>query len=90
VQSAGKNDDYGAFADCDALLVLAGDPAPEDEPIKKGVAFQVRQPFCEACVAAWLTFVDDSNGCSALNSPRHSSSSRRTRSIFYARLRKVH
>jgi hypothetical protein len=41
VQSAGKNDDYATVADCDALLILAGDPAAEDEVPKKSTAFQV-------------------------------------------------
>ncbi|KAI0273829.1 FACT complex subunit SPT16 [Gloeopeniophorella convolvens] len=33
---AGKNDDYGAIADVDAIFLAAG----EDEPIRKGTAFQ--------------------------------------------------
>ncbi|KAI0340514.1 FACT complex subunit SPT16 [Trametopsis cervina] len=38
--NAGKNDDYGSVADADALLLVAGDPAGEDEPTRKGTAFQ--------------------------------------------------
>ncbi len=40
-QNAQKSDDYGSIADADALLLIAGDPAAEDEPIRKGTAFQV-------------------------------------------------
>ncbi|KAI0086290.1 FACT complex subunit SPT16 [Irpex rosettiformis] len=38
--NAGKNDEYGAIADADALLLIAGDPAGEEEPTRKGTAFQ--------------------------------------------------
>ncbi|EKM55643.1 uncharacterized protein PHACADRAFT_173804 [Phanerochaete carnosa HHB-10118-sp] len=38
--NAGKNDDFSSVADADALLLLAGDPANEDEPTRKGTAFQ--------------------------------------------------
>ncbi|KAI0646896.1 FACT complex subunit SPT16 [Trametes meyenii] len=38
--SAQKEDDYGSIADADAFLLIAGDPAGEDEPIRKGTAFQ--------------------------------------------------
>ncbi|KII88934.1 hypothetical protein PLICRDRAFT_175186 [Plicaturopsis crispa FD-325 SS-3] len=38
--NASKNDDYGAIADADSLFLAAGDPAGEDEPIRKGTAFQ--------------------------------------------------
>ncbi|THH01723.1 hypothetical protein EW026_g1029 [Hermanssonia centrifuga] len=38
--NAGKNDDYSSIADVDALLLPAGDPAGEDEPMRKGTAFQ--------------------------------------------------
>ncbi|KAA1474845.1 FACT complex subunit SPT16 [Dentipellis sp. KUC8613] len=37
---AGKNDDYSSIADVDAIYLAAGDPSGEDEPIRKGVAFQ--------------------------------------------------
>ena len=40
-QNAQKDDDYSTVADADALLLTAGDPALEDEPIRKGTAFQV-------------------------------------------------
>ncbi|KAK7043799.1 FACT complex subunit spt16 [Paramarasmius palmivorus] len=37
-----KNDeDYSSIADVDALLLLAGDPAGEDEPMKKGTSMQI-------------------------------------------------
>ncbi|KAF9792417.1 FACT complex subunit SPT16 [Thelephora terrestris] len=39
-KSGSKDEDFGSVADCDALLLLAGDPASEEEPTKKGVAFQ--------------------------------------------------
>ncbi|KIP09266.1 hypothetical protein PHLGIDRAFT_103069 [Phlebiopsis gigantea 11061_1 CR5-6] len=38
--NAGKNDDFSSIADANALLLLAGDPAGEDEPTRKGTAFQ--------------------------------------------------
>ncbi|EPQ58254.1 SPT16-domain-containing protein [Gloeophyllum trabeum ATCC 11539] len=38
--NASANDDYGSLASTDALLFAAGDPAGEDEPIRKGTAFQ--------------------------------------------------
>ncbi|KAF5391933.1 hypothetical protein D9757_001726 [Collybiopsis confluens] len=38
--SAHSNDDYGSIANADALLLLAGDPAGEDEPMKRGTCFQ--------------------------------------------------
>ncbi|KIK92016.1 hypothetical protein PAXRUDRAFT_830348 [Paxillus rubicundulus Ve08.2h10] len=37
---ASHNDDFGSIADSDALLLLSGDPAGEDEPVRKGTAFQ--------------------------------------------------
>ncbi|EKM82850.1 hypothetical protein AGABI1DRAFT_53374 [Agaricus bisporus var. burnettii JB137-S8] len=38
--NATKNDDYASIADADGLIVLAGDPAPEDEPMRKGTCLQ--------------------------------------------------
>ncbi|TBU47950.1 FACT complex subunit SPT16, partial [Dichomitus squalens] len=38
--NAGKDEDYASIAGADALLLAAGDPAGEDEPIRKGTAFQ--------------------------------------------------
>ncbi|KAG6379251.1 FACT complex subunit SPT16 [Boletus reticuloceps] len=38
--NATVNDDMGSIANADALLLLSGDPAAEDEPIRKGTAFQ--------------------------------------------------
>ena len=46
VQSASQNDDYSSIADVDALLLLAGDPGAEDEPVRKGTSFQVRALHC--------------------------------------------
>jgi hypothetical protein len=40
-QSASENEDYASIADAGALFVSAGDPAGEDDPIRKGTAFQV-------------------------------------------------
>lgn len=40
IQRAGKNDDYSAIADADAIFLAAG----EDEPVRKGTAFQVLCP----------------------------------------------
>lgn len=33
----------GTVANAEALLLLSGDPAAEDEPIRRGTAFQVSQ-----------------------------------------------
>ncbi|KIK06643.1 hypothetical protein K443DRAFT_674303 [Laccaria amethystina LaAM-08-1] len=38
--NANKNDEYSSIADVDALLLVAGDPAAEDEPIRKGTCLQ--------------------------------------------------
>jgi hypothetical protein len=43
-QAAQQNDEYSSIAEADALLLLAGDPAGEDEPVRKGTSFQVRVP----------------------------------------------
>lgn len=42
-QNASLNDDMGSVANAEALLLLSGDPAAEDEPVRKGTAFQVSQ-----------------------------------------------
>ncbi|KAJ7197220.1 FACT complex subunit SPT16 [Mycena pura] len=42
-RDAAQNEDYSSVADTDALLLVAGDPAPEDEPTRKGT-----------CVQQWL------------------------------------
>ncbi|KAF7322686.1 FACT complex subunit SPT16 [Mycena chlorophos] len=39
-RDAAQNTDYASIADTDALLLIAGDPAPEDEPARKGTAIQ--------------------------------------------------
>ncbi|KIK63712.1 hypothetical protein GYMLUDRAFT_162320 [Collybiopsis luxurians FD-317 M1] len=39
-KNASSSNDYSSIADTDALLLLAGDPAGEDEPMKKGTCFQ--------------------------------------------------
>ncbi|KAI0928386.1 hypothetical protein AcW1_005644 [Taiwanofungus camphoratus] len=39
-KDASNNNDYSSIADVDALFLSAGDPAREDEPIRKGTAFQ--------------------------------------------------
>ncbi|KAJ3824085.1 FACT complex subunit SPT16 [Lentinula raphanica] len=39
-ESASSDEDYASIADAEALLLLAGDPAGEDEPMKKGTCFQ--------------------------------------------------
>ncbi|KAI9064261.1 FACT complex subunit SPT16 [Trametes sanguinea] len=38
--NAQKDDDYSSISEVDALLLLSGDHAAEDEPIRKGTAFQ--------------------------------------------------
>ena len=40
-QNASKNDDYASISDADAVLLVAGDPAAEDEAMRKGTCFQV-------------------------------------------------
>ncbi|KAF9072976.1 FACT complex subunit SPT16 [Rhodocollybia butyracea] len=39
-ENASSNEDYSSISDADALLLLAGDPADEDAPMKKGTGFQ--------------------------------------------------
>ncbi|KAJ8589733.1 FACT complex subunit SPT16 [Rhizopogon salebrosus TDB-379] len=39
-KNASQNDEYGSIADAEALLLHCGDPAGEDEPVRKGTAFQ--------------------------------------------------
>ncbi|THH10989.1 hypothetical protein EW146_g8192 [Bondarzewia mesenterica] len=39
---AAKSDEYATLTDVDAILLAAGDPSGEDEPIRKGTAFQRR------------------------------------------------
>ncbi|EAU88389.2 FACT complex subunit SPT16 [Coprinopsis cinerea okayama7 len=38
--SASQNEEYSSIADVDGLFLLAGDPASEDEPTRKGTCFQ--------------------------------------------------
>ncbi|KAF8550745.1 hypothetical protein OG21DRAFT_1524929 [Imleria badia] len=38
--NASVNDGVGSIANADALLLLSGDPAAEDKPVRKGTAFQ--------------------------------------------------
>lgn len=39
----------GSVANADALLLLSGDPAAEDEPVRKGTAFQVSRTRVRLC-----------------------------------------
>lgn len=55
-QNAAQDDDYSSIADVDALFLAAGDPAGEDEPMRKGTAFQV-------CLSLWSAII---NGQSVL------------------------
>jgi len=50
IQDAADDEDYESIKDNDALFVLAGDPAGEDEPMRKGTSFQVRLSyyFCQS------------------------------------------
>ncbi|KAK1232500.1 FACT complex subunit spt16 [Marasmius sp. AFHP31] len=41
--SAKNDEDYSSIADVEALLLLAGDPAGEDEPMRKGTSMQLRK-----------------------------------------------
>ena len=45
-QNASVNDDLGSIANAEALLLLSGDPASEDDPVRKGTAFQVSRTCC--------------------------------------------
>ncbi|KAF8201718.1 FACT complex subunit SPT16 [Pholiota molesta] len=38
--NAKQNEDYESIADADALLLVAGDPTSDDEPMRKGSCFQ--------------------------------------------------
>ncbi|KAJ3572801.1 hypothetical protein NP233_g2845 [Leucocoprinus birnbaumii] len=38
--NASKNDDYASISDADGLLIVAGDPAAEDEAMRKGTCLQ--------------------------------------------------
>jgi hypothetical protein len=85
-KSGSKDEDFSSVADCDALLLLAGDPAGEEEPTKKGVAFQVRPPI------SWRTSITKDLGrlgCLDTSFRRRFSSSRKTDFIFCALPRKV-
>ncbi|KAJ6500436.1 FACT complex subunit SPT16 [Mycena sanguinolenta] len=39
-RNAQQNEEYSSIADTEALLLVAGDPAPEDEPTRKGTCIQ--------------------------------------------------
>ncbi|KAG6854966.1 hypothetical protein C0991_009789 [Blastosporella zonata] len=39
-ESAKNDDDYSSLAEMDAILLVAGDPASEDEPMRKGTCLQ--------------------------------------------------
>ncbi|KAF7338622.1 FACT complex subunit SPT16 [Mycena venus] len=39
-RDAAQSEDYSSIAGTDALLLVAGDPAPEDEPARKGTCIQ--------------------------------------------------
>lgn len=53
-QNASHNDDLGSIANTEALLLLSGDPAAEDEPVRKGTAFQVSRTWVCRAVADLL------------------------------------
>ncbi|KAK0483168.1 FACT complex subunit SPT16 [Armillaria novae-zelandiae] len=38
--NASPTNDYATVAECDALMLIAGDPAADDEPMRKGTCFQ--------------------------------------------------
>ncbi|KAG6874314.1 hypothetical protein C0995_001539 [Termitomyces sp. Mi166 len=39
--SAKNDEDYSSIADLDAILLVSGDPASEDEPMRKGTSLQI-------------------------------------------------
>lgn len=47
VQDAKNNEDYESISDVDALLLVAGDPTADDEPMRKGSCFQVSICHCK-------------------------------------------
>lgn len=41
--------DYESISEADALFLVAGDPSPDDEPMRKGSCFQASVPFILNC-----------------------------------------
>lgn len=59
-QSANENEDYAGLVNVDALLIVAGDPAGEDEPMRKGTSLQVGTLHESHCTRSTKTY--GSNG----------------------------
>ena len=84
-QKAGKNDEYSTIADVDAIFLAAG----EDEPVRKGTAFQVRLRF------SYLRRVDlalvsfHRHGFLDMSFPPHSFCSRKTSYLYFALRQRV-
>lgn len=55
MKSAKNNDEYSSIAEVDAIFLPAGDPAGDDEPVRKRVAFQV-SPTSSAFELLFLTY----------------------------------
>lgn len=59
-KGAKNDDDYSSIADVDSLFLPAGDPAGEDEPIRKGIAFQVSFAYTPPPWAYFSTLMSSS------------------------------
>lgn len=55
MQNASKNDDYASIADAGGLIIIAGDPAAEDEPMRKGTCLQVSTALTLGQSFSWFT-----------------------------------
>ncbi len=91
MKNAGKNDDYSSIADVDALLLPAGDPAGEDEPMRKGTAFQVSTKFVShgLGISEHLRGAPDRRGSSVMSFHQPSYFFKRTRCTSSVLLQKV-
>ena len=84
-QKAGKNDEYSSIADVDAIFLAAG----EDEPVRKGTAFQVRLYFSYSYSTDLVRVASHRHGFLDTSFPPHSSCSRKTSYLFFALRQRV-
>jgi hypothetical protein len=85
IQRAGKNDDYSAIADVDAIFLAAG----EDEPVRKGTAFQVLCPHPSVSPRSVKSYSSRRHGFLDMSFLPRSFCFRRTRFISFALQQKV-
>jgi FACT complex subunit SPT16 N-terminal lobe domain len=85
IQRAGKNDDYSAIADVDAIFLAAG----EDEPVRKGTAFQVLCPHPSVPSRSVNRDSSRRHGFLDMSFPPRSSCFRKTRFISFVPQQKV-